>query len=292
VVSVGELAASGLSRDQIATRVEMGWLHPIYRGVYAVGHPAVPPEGRWLAAAKAVGADAALSHFAATCHWEFIKWDGRFPEVTVPRRGVRGCPGIRVHYSSVLERRDVTRHKGIPVTTPARTLVDLAAIASDKLLRTAMRRALAMHRTSIRQLVATRRRLGGRRGSARFDRALKDAVPTRSDLEDVLYDLIVDAGFVRPDVNRPLSLSGRRVIPDFRWREQRLVVEADSRRWHDNPIARADDAERQALLEAHGERIVRVTWAQAITEPKRAVACIEAAGAPLRARPTCLLPGR
>src|SRR3954453_5137164 len=82
------------------------------------------------------------------------------------------------------------------------------------------------------------------------------------------FDLIVDAGFVRPEVNRAVLLEGRRVVPDFRWPEQRIVVEADSRTWHDNPIARADDAERQTLLEARGDRVLRVTWTQAISTPR------------------------
>jgi hypothetical protein len=185
----------------------------------------------------------------------------------------------------MLERRDLMRHKGIPVTSPARTLVDLAAVVNEKLLRTAVRRALAKRRTSIRQLVATRRRLGGRRGSARLDRVLRDAAPTRTELEDVIYDLIVDAGFIRPDVNKPLLLAGRRVVPDFRWGEPQIVVEADSRAWHDNPIARADDAERQALLEAHGERVLRVTWTQAVTKPEDTAARLADAGAPRASEP-------
>jgi very-short-patch-repair endonuclease len=77
--------------------------------------------------------------------------------------------------------------------------------------------------------------------------------PTRSELEDAVLDLILAGGFRHPDVNRSLSLSGRRVIPDFRWPEQRLVIEADGAEWHDNRLAREDDAERQALLEAHSE---------------------------------------
>ncbi len=159
------------------------------------------------------------------------------------------------------------RHRGIPVTSPVRTLVDLAAVVNEKMLRTAVRRALGLRRVSIRQLVAARRRLGPRRGSANLDRVLTTAAPTRTELEDVVYDLIVDSGFARPDVNRPLLIAGRRVVPDFRWPEHRLVVEADSRAWHDNPIARNDDAERQALLEASGDRLIRVTWDQAVARP-------------------------
>ena len=170
---------------------------------------------------RCVGDDALLSHFAAAALWELIDWDARHPEVTVPRRGVKRRPGIRVHFSSELGPRDVMRHKGIPVTSPARTLVDLAGVGGDKLLRTAIRRALAKRWVSIRQLVATRRRLGPRRGSARLDRVLATATPTRSELGDVVLDLLMESGFDGPDINRPLLLARRRVVPDFRWPDQR-----------------------------------------------------------------------
>ena len=65
-------------------------------------------------------------------------------------------------------------------------------------------------------------------------------------------------------MNKPIGLG---FTPDFRWPEQRLVIEADSREWHDDPIAQQDDATRQAILEAAGERVLRVTWRQAIARP-------------------------
>src|SRR4051794_12324644 len=290
VLGLDELRACGLSRNAIGRRVRNGWLHPIYQGVYAVGHPAVPIRARFLAAVKSVPRGAVLSHFSGAAHWEYVEWDGRHVEVTVVATGFRSREGIRVHCSSVLERRDVMRHRGIPVTSPARTLVDLAAVVNEAMLRTAVRRALGMRRVSIRQLVAARRRLGPRRGSARFDRVLRTAAPTRSELEDVVLDLIGDAGFARPEVNRPLLLAGRRVIPDFRWPEQRLVVEADGAAWHDNPVARAEDAERQALLEARGDRVLRVTWAQAVSRPGETLARIRAAGAPPLSPPGAAFP--
>ena len=100
-----------------------------------------------------------------------------------------------------------------------------------------------------------------------------------------MLDLILRGSHVHPDVNVPHYLEGRRTIPDFRWPQQRLVLEADSTTWHDNPLAQADDAERQALLEAHGERVLRVTWAQAITRPGATLARLRAAGAPYTERP-------
>jgi hypothetical protein len=280
VLSLDELRECGLSSDQVGHRVRKGWLHRVYPAVYAVGHPRLPMEGRFLAAVKSFRGHAYLACFAAASLWKFVDWDGRHPEVLVVRAGVKRRPGIRAHRTERLELRDVIRHQGIPVTTPARTLVDLAAGGSEKLLRSAMRRALARHRVGIRQLVATRRRLGSRRGSARFDRVLRAAAPTHSELEDVVLDLIVDAGFARPEVNQPLLLAGRRVVPDFRWPDQQIVVEADGAKWHHNPIARQDDAQRQALLEAHGEEVLRVTWAQAVTRPRETIARIADAGVP------------
>ena len=95
-----------------------------------------------------------------------------------------------------------------------------------------------------------------------------------------MLDLLLDAGFEHPDVNQPLWFGVRRLVPDFRWPEQRLIVEADGAPWHHEKIAREDDAERQAVLEAEGERVLRVTWDQAIRSRAATVARIRAAGAP------------
>ena len=103
------------------------------------------------------------------------------------------------------------------------------------------------------------------------------AVPTRTELEDVVLGVILATGLGHPDVNVPMFLDGRRVVPDFRWPDRQLIVEADSRTWHDNKLAREDDAERQALLEAHGERVVRVTWQQAIVDRARTTKRLRAA---------------
>jgi hypothetical protein len=159
--------------------------------------------------------------------------------------------------------------------------VDLAAVVPYKLLRRAVRQAQSLQRVNVPQLVATIRRLGPQRGVANLNGILATGpAPTRSVLEDVVLDLILAAGLARPEVNKPLLLARRRVIPDFRWPEQRVVVEADGGAWHDNRTAREDDAERQAILEAHGERVLRVTWAQAITQPSQTLTRLRAAGVP------------
>jgi len=250
--------------------------------VYAVGHANLPLEGRFLAAVKACGPWAVLSHYAAAALLEFVEWDERDPEITVPGTSPRVQAGIRVHRTRHLDARDVTRHRAIPVTAPARTLLALAAMPDERSLRRAAGQAQALRRVNVRQLAELLGRQGARPGAARLAGIVAAGpAPTRSELEDVVLALLLADGFRRPDVNVPLVLDGRRVIPDFRWPEERLIVEADSRAWHDHRIAREDDAERQALLERAGERVLRVTWAQAIARRDQTLARLQAAGAPL-----------
>jgi predicted transcriptional regulator of viral defense system len=122
VLSLDELFACGLSRDAVSGRVLNGRLHPVHRGVYAVGHANVTLEGRFLAAVKACRR-AVLSHFSAAALWGFIGWEERYPEVTVVGTAPRAHPGLRIHRTTTLDRDDTSRHRAIPVTRPrARSL--------------------------------------------------------------------------------------------------------------------------------------------------------------------------
>jgi Protein of unknown function (DUF559) len=281
VLSLDELRACGLTIHAVGRRVRSGHLHVIHHCVYAVGHPNIPLEGQFLAAVKACGPGALLSFYAAGAHWEIVEWDGRYPEVTVFGQGTRVHAGIRVHRTQLLHPRDRRHHRGIPVTSPARTLVDLASLLDYRRLRRAVRQAQANRLVSLPQISETMNRLGTRRGVRNLRRILAAGpAPTRSELEDVVLDLILSGGLKHPEVNVPLELDGRRVIPDFRWPEQQLVVEADSAQWHEGKLAKEDDAERQALLEAHGERVLRVTWDQAIAKPIQTLERFRAAGVP------------
>jgi transposase, IS30 family len=281
VLSTAELRECGLSDKAVAVRVANGRLHPLFRGVHAVGHANPPLEGRFLAAVKACGPSAVLSHFSAAALMGLVRWDGRFPEVTVVGSTTRTHRGLRVHRTLRLEPPDVALHQGIPITAPARTLADLASQLDRRSLRRAVRQAQSLGLVEIGQLVEILGRLGPRRGTRNLGRIVATGpAPTRSELEDAVLDLILRGGLAHPEVNAELVLDGRQVIPDFRWPAQRLVIEADSRTWHENKLSREDDAERQALLEAHGERVLRVTWKQAITQPGPTLARIRAAGAP------------
>ena len=283
VLSVGELRGLGLSDVAIARRRDRGFLHRLHHAVYAVGHTGLTKEGFWLAAVKACGDDAVLSHYSAAALWRFVIWDDRVPEVTVPGPGTRIHHGIRVHRSACLDRKDVMVRDGIRVTTPARTLLDLASVLPYGPLRRAVREAMGQRRVAIRQLVEVLTRCGPRRGSRKLAGIVAEGyAPTMSELEDIVLELILSGGFERPEVNKPLVIEGRRVVPDLRWPKQRLIVEADGAQWHGHQLAREDDAERQAFLESHGEQVIRVTWNQAVTKQSQTRERLAAAGAPKR----------
>jgi hypothetical protein len=142
-------------------------------------------EGRFIAAVKACGEGAVLSHFAAAALWGMVAWDDRYPEVTA-RHSARH-PGIRVHRSTTLEPPDVTRRRNIAVTAPVRTLIDLSSALPYKQLRRATREA---HRLKLVTITELSRRAGARRGTANLRAIVATGIPpTRSELEDAFLDL-------------------------------------------------------------------------------------------------------
>ncbi len=282
VLTTAELRRCGLTDDGIWVRVRNGRLHPLHRSVYAVGHANPPLEGCFLGAVKACGAGALLSRVAAASHRGWMSWDHRLPEVLVAGRDAPEHPGIRTFETAYLPPEDVTILAGIPITSPVRTLLDLAGMLGHKQLRRVVREAQARDHVDLAELARRLHGPGPTRGRARLRRIIATGpAPTRSQLEDTVLDLLLGGGIAHPRVNEPLWLGGRRVIPDFRWPEQRLVLEADGAAWHENPLAREDDAERQAILEAHGERVLRVTWKQAVGRGAETLRRVRAAGAPL-----------
>jgi fructose-specific component phosphotransferase system IIB-like protein len=280
VVTTRDLEACGLSRQAIAYRVQIGRLHPMYRGVYAVGHAGPPREAWLLGAVKACGPGAVLCERCAGAHLEIIEWEDRYPDVLVLGQSIPRHPRIKGHRTSYLPREHVTTVRGIPCTTAERTLLDLAAVLPERKLRRAVRKAQFLKLTTIGSLIAVLHGPGPRRGRKKLARILgTTAAPTQSETEDVVLDLVLRGGFAHPSVNEPLFLAGRRIVPDLRWPQRRLVIEVDGPH-HDDPLERAADEERQQILEAHGERVLRVTWKQAIAHPDRTLRRITEAGAP------------
>ena len=280
VVSTDDLRACGLSLKAISVRAGNGRLHPMHRAVYSVGHPNPTREGWMLAAVKACGPAAALSHQSAATARNTIRWEDRYPDVLVLGDSAPQHPRINGHRTSYLPPEHVTTWQGIPITTAERTLLDLAGVLSEDRLRRAIRQSQFLGLTTLGSLVAILRGPGPKRGRKAFANVIAtSAAPTRSELEDAVLDLLLRGGFVHPLVNAPLFLAGRRIVPDFLWPEQRLVLEADGAH-HDDPFERIADRERQSILEAHGFRVIRVTWAQAIAQPGRTLRRCWEAGAP------------
>jgi predicted transcriptional regulator of viral defense system len=116
--------------------VNRGWLHRLYRGVYALGNPNISREGRFLAAVEARGADAVLSHHSAAALHELVKWDGRPVDVTAPTK--RSQPRVKAHRAKMIDRIVL---KGIPVTPKLRTVIDLAKTTDEKTVKRALRQA-------------------------------------------------------------------------------------------------------------------------------------------------------
>lgn len=250
-----------MSNGEIAYRVRIGRLHRIHRGVYAVGHRRLTERALFIAAVLAIGDGAALSHAAAVAHYEFRPFPGGPIDVTVTRR-VRSRPGIRLHCVDVLDPADMTWRRGIPVTTPARTLLDISRTLAPKQARRAVNQALVLKRVTIPLLY---RQAAGPQG-ARLRALLADAAPTRSELEDTALEFFKRHGFQRPEMNA--RVAGFEV--DCLWPERRLVIELDSR-FHDNALARADDARKQLALKRAGFRVERLRWSD-VTRDEAATA--------------------
>jgi predicted transcriptional regulator of viral defense system len=285
VVSRRQIVELGLGRHQIARLLQRGRLHVLHRGVYAVGHRALTHDGRWMAAVLAAGPDAVLSHRTAAALWGIRESSSSQIEITAPRE--RRRPGVLIHSAALpADERDV--HQGIPVTTPARTLLDLAAILGEHQLARACERAEALRLgspTSLRDLVD---RYPRRPGTPALRRLLDAGsivdTDTRSGIERRLLSLLDAESLPRPLVNAPLELPGLSIKPDFMWREQRLIVETDGFETHGTRDAFERDRARDRALQTAGWRVIRVTRRQLESETKQIAAALRALLRPPRER--------
>ena len=265
VVSRPQLMEAGLGRGAIECRLARGRLHRVRQGVYAVGHPRLTQEGRWMAGVLAGGSGAVLSHRSAAAHLG-LRPPQSAVEVTVPRR-LRARHGLRFHCSR-LPADEVTVHDGIPVTTPPRTLFDLAAsINADQLARAVNQAEIRRlwDPLSLHDLLVRHPR---RPGAAALRAALRlEGRVTRSELEDRFLGFLRDAGLPPPVTNAPLRLGDRSVEADCVWLGPRLIVELDGYASHRTRAAYEGDRARDRALTAAGWRVIRITWRQLHREP-------------------------
>jgi very-short-patch-repair endonuclease len=264
VLSRAQLLDAGIDDERIRYRLKIGRLHRLHRGVYAVGFVSSSPLTRAMAAVLACGPDAVLSHRSAAALWEFgARWRG---PVEVTTGSKRQRHGVIAHRSQTLAPGDLTVHQAIPVTTVARTVVDLAHVLGERALERAVNDARLAGRLRVEDLALLLDRLPIRKGTARLAALLAhDDAPTRSAFEDEFLRFARRHDLPRPQVNQ--RIAGYEV--DMVWRPQRLIAELDGRRFHAHPRAFEADRKRDAYLVAAGYRVVRVTWRRLVGEPER-----------------------
>jgi Transcriptional regulator, AbiEi antitoxin/Protein of unknown function (DUF559) len=278
VVSHEQLRALGVSPYAIHRRVLAGRLHRLYPGVFTVGHGVGGIDGRRWAAVLAVGVGAFLSHHSAADAFGFRASGSALIDVSVRgRAGRRRRPGIRVHRPRALPDDEVTTLRGLPITTPARTLLDLAAAGlRERALASALDQAEQLRLIDFAQLHALLARYPRRPGTRLLNAQLErygGPVDTRSELERLVYELCDVHGLPRPLVNTSIEGSVR----DFYWPDRGLVVEADSYRWHRSPSALNDDRERDVELTLAGYRVLRFTYEQVTRRPRYVIQALRSA---------------
>jgi very-short-patch-repair endonuclease/predicted transcriptional regulator of viral defense system len=264
VVERSQLRALGIRDARVKGRLRLGQLHPVHRGVYAVGHRILERNGRWMAAVLGCGPGAVLSHRSAAQLWQLTNRAPHAGEVT-RASGWRAPAGVVVHRMTIPED-ERTVVDGIPVTTVPRTILDLAAVASRRQVERAFNEAEVLGLTdplSIPELLA---RYPRRRGTAMLRAVLADGERasgiTRNDFEERFARFVDVHGLPPPRFNADIAVAGRFFNVDCVWDEARLVVELDGRATHGTRRAFEADRERDRLLVADGWRVVRITWRQ------------------------------
>ncbi|HTN23662.1 MAG TPA: DUF559 domain-containing protein [Solirubrobacteraceae bacterium] len=238
-----------------------------------------------MAAVLACGDGAALSCRSAACH-RGLRDDNRSTiDVTSPNRRGRGIDGITVHSGATLLPEDVETVDGIPCTTLARTLLDLAEVVTTRSLERAIDRAEILRVLDMRPIDNVLRRANGRRGAATLKAVLSamqfQSTTTRSELEELFLHICRTIDRPPDGVNVWIPYpDGGGAEADFVWREQRLIVEVDGRETHGTPQAFESDRRRDQRLTVLGWSVVRFTWRQVEFEPAIVAATLQALLAP------------
>ncbi len=260
VITTEQLKACGLSNGAIGRRVARGWLHRQHQGVYAVGRPDLSQAGVFHAAVLAVGEDSLLSHRSAAALWGFWPY-GQLDvvEVSVPRRA-RSQRGIRVRCAKDLPRACRTIWRGVPVTTAAHAILDLAAsLASDEVFARTLHEAEVQDWVTHDQLRAEIDRHPAHPGRQRVERELGwGPTPTRSPAEDKAAEMLRRNGFRGFETNARVSGLPKWIEVDFLFAAHNVVIEVDGDRFHKTRYRRRRDARKRAIVEAAGIRVIRL----------------------------------
>jgi very-short-patch-repair endonuclease len=266
LVTTEQLAECAMGKDAVAHRVKSQRFHPVFHGVYSVGCGELPPLARELAALLAVGAKSFLSHQSAAFVWGLRKSPPAEVEVSVVGRCCESRKGIRVHRIQAIDKRELRRHEGLWVSSPARAVLEVAAGASPNEIADLVDAGVSGRRFTPVEVKALLRRHRGRRGAARVAAVLGDESAmaiTRSRAEKAFLQLIRESGLPMPEVNKPLG----RYVPDFMWREQRLIVEIDSYGFHGGPGGFQNDHDKDLFYRGAGFDVLRFTRHHVVHQP-------------------------
>jgi very-short-patch-repair endonuclease len=291
LVTTAQLRAAGLRDDVISRWVDAGRLHPVQRTVFAFGHRAMGPRARLRAVVLACGPGTVISHRSAAWLLGLRKNNPVVVDVMCPGQAGRKVDGIRVHIVRYPAPSEVRAAYGIPCTTVARTLVDLAGSNGIEKLREAFEMAATRRVLDIAAVDAVLANGPRRRGAPALRLVLDEWRPVaetakystiRSLFEAKLLPLVAAANLPIPNVNARVRTAERILEVDLLWPDQRLVLEADSRKHHAIEVAFEEDHKRTRELTAANYEVLRVTWREAEIEPDEVFAVLRAR---LNARP-------
>lgn len=257
VVAHWQLLELGVPADVIQYRLAESFLTRLHRGVYAVGRRVLPPNGHRMAAVLSYKPPCVLSHRSAAAVWGIWSSGPRI-EVMLERKS-RSHVKIRAHYTARLDPEDVTTKDNIPITSPARTVLDLARTLKPHLLVKAIEEAERRHIFDLMALDRAIARAPRRSGTRKLQAALAGYRPppdTRSPLEQRFYELIRSDPTI-PEPQSNVLVAGLEV--DFFWPRTRLVVEVDGRGYHSSPRAFETDRVRDAKLARARCPVLRIT---------------------------------
>jgi very-short-patch-repair endonuclease len=285
VVVRRQLLALGFSRRQITGGLQRGRLHELSLGVYVVGVRRISRRGRWMAAVLAAGDDGLLSHRSSGRLWRLLPPADEWIDVTSPPGRVVRREGIVAHESVVAPDERVVVDR-IPVTSPFRTVFDLAAVLDRRGLERAWHEAEVRGLRDRVSLPMLLERYPGRRGARNLRALLEAPEPvgfTRNDFEEAFVALVDARSIRRPRMNADLAMRGRFFQVDALWEDERVAVELDSRSVHGTNRNFESDKQRDRILVAEGWRTMRVTWRQLKEEPDEVAADLRSAlGGPWR----------
>jgi predicted transcriptional regulator of viral defense system len=292
VFSLAQLIELGLSAAAVRKRTSAQRLHRVHPGVYSlVPAKLLRREGHWMAAVLACGPGAVLSHQTAAALHGLRGTNRAKIDVTVPGRSARKHPGIDIHRSRTLTPADTTIVNGIPCTTVARTLLDLAEVVSRRALERAFDQAEILQVFDLRALEDQLERNPTRAGARAVRRVLDEhyvgSTLTQSELEEAFLALCRRIDVPAPELSKWIDFGdGEPMIwADFAWCEQRVIVETDGRKVHGTHQARERDPRRDQRAMLAGWRPVRTTWRQVTRKPRELEAIL---GALLAERPNRL----